>query len=149
MTFWKDFILHFHRRTQHLGRSKILLLGKGSSPRWRTEQTPQGMGMSSRLPELREHLDSALMHRVGLLGCLDSMILVGPFQLRIFHDPMREKQHGKRPKQALAAPFSHNPHNFSQILSAPGWFSPGSLCSTTPSGGAFVCVLLGGASLPC
>lgn len=44
------------------------------------------------LPELKERLDNAL--RVGLLGVscagqeLHSMILVGPFQLRRFHNFM-------------------------------------------------------------
>lgn len=46
-----------------------------------TEQVPQGMGMAQRLPELQEHLDRAVRHRVGLLGYpmqgqeLDSMTL--------------------------------------------------------------------------
>ena len=56
------------------------------------EQAPQGSSHSTKLPEFKEHLDSALRHRVCILGGpvwseeLESMIPVGPFQLRIFYD---------------------------------------------------------------
>ena len=55
------------------------------------EQAAQGSGHGPKLPEFKEHLDSALRHRVwvleGPVGTqeLDSMILVGSFQHRILH----------------------------------------------------------------
>lgn len=51
-----------------------------------------GNGDSSSPARAQEGLDKALRHRLGLLGCLgqgwglDSTILGGPFQLRMFHD---------------------------------------------------------------
>jgi len=56
------------------------------------EQAAQGSGHSPDLLEFREHLDSALRHWDWDCGwcCvelgLDSVILVGHFQLRIFYD---------------------------------------------------------------
>jgi len=58
------------------------------------EQCPQGSGHGPELPEFKKHLDSALRHRVCILGGplwsqeLDSTFLVGPFQLGIFCDSM-------------------------------------------------------------
>lgn len=54
------------------------------------EQAPQGSGNGPELPEFKECLDTALRHGVCILGgpvsrqWLDSMILVGFFQLGIF-----------------------------------------------------------------
>ena len=52
------------------------------------ERAAQDCGHGPKLPEFKEHLDSALRHRVWFL-CgtvqsqeLDSMICVGPLQLR-------------------------------------------------------------------
>lgn len=56
------------------------------------EQSPQGSGQSSELPELKEHLETALRHGVWIFGgpvwrqVVDSIIPVGAFQLRIFCD---------------------------------------------------------------
>ena len=53
------------------------------------EQAVEGRGHSPELTEFRESLDTALRHRVWILGGpvwsqeLDS-ILMGPFQLRVF-----------------------------------------------------------------
>lgn len=58
------------------------------------EQAPQGSGHSTK-PEFKKHWDSALSHRVGLLGCpvqdqeLDSMILMDPFQLSMLYDSIK------------------------------------------------------------
>jgi len=57
----------------------------------RTEQAPQGCGHSTKPAEVQE-LSNTLRHRVRILGSLmwsqelDSVILVGPFQLRLFCD---------------------------------------------------------------
>ena len=46
----------------------------------------------NRLLKFKEYLDNALRHRVGILHVplcsqeLDSTILMGPFQIRIFYD---------------------------------------------------------------
>lgn len=55
------------------------------------ERAPQGMDTTPRLLELKESLDNAPRHaQGGIVGVsvqgwgLGSMILVGPFQLRIF-----------------------------------------------------------------
>lgn len=70
---------------------------KGSSPLQRVEgmeQAPQGSHHDPRLLELKEHLDSSLRHLVWCLGGavwsreLDSMILVGPFQLGMYYDSL-------------------------------------------------------------
>lgn len=70
-------------------------IGKRLSPRgWLSTRTgsPGGMVMAPRLTESKKYLDSTRRHRVGFLGCsvqgqeLDSMILVGPFQLSLFCD---------------------------------------------------------------
>ena len=51
---------------------------------------PKEVVTTPSLTEFKKHLDNALRHRVWFLGGpvwsqeLDSMILVGPFQLRIF-----------------------------------------------------------------
>ena len=56
------------------------------------EQAVEGRGHSPELTEFRESLDTALRHRVWILGGLewsqelDSVILVGPFQLGVFCD---------------------------------------------------------------
>jgi len=61
----------------------MVLHWKGS---WTLEQPPQALSLS----EFRRHLDNALRHRVWFLGGpvrsqeMDSMILMGPFQLRIY-----------------------------------------------------------------
>ena len=61
------------------------------------ERAAQGSGHGPELPEFKEHLDTSLRHRVWFLGGpvwsqeLDSMILVGPFQLKIFYDSMIKK----------------------------------------------------------
>lgn len=58
------------------------------------EQASQGSGHSTK-PEFKKHLDSALSHRVGLLGCpvqgqeLDLMILMGPLQLSVLYDSVK------------------------------------------------------------
>ena len=58
------------------------------------EQAPQESGHSPELLEIKECLDSALSHRVWILvGSvwsqeLDSMILMGSFQLGLFSDSM-------------------------------------------------------------
>ena len=54
------------------------------------EQLAQGNGHGPRLLEFEECLDTALSHRVWILGGavwsqgLHSVILAGPFQLKIF-----------------------------------------------------------------
>ena len=68
--------------------------GKGSSPGggWALEQAPQGSGHGPKLLEFKKRLDNALSHTVWFLGGpvwsqeLDSMILMGLFQLRISYD---------------------------------------------------------------
>ena len=68
--------------------------GKGSSPGggWALEQAPQGSGHGPKLLEFKKHLDNALSHTVRFFGGpvwsqeLDSMILMGLFQLRISYD---------------------------------------------------------------
>ena len=70
-----------------------LRIGKRLSARkWLgTEKVPQGSGHGLRLLELKEHLGSALRHRVWLLDGaawsqeLDSVTFVGHVKLRIFH----------------------------------------------------------------
>ena len=58
------------------------------------EQTAQGSRHGTRLLDFKEHLDSALRHRVCSLGRfsvepgLDSVILMRPFQLWIFYDSL-------------------------------------------------------------
>lgn len=65
--------------------------GKGSSARGclGTEQAPQVMGTAPRLLELQECLGHALRDaQAGIFLCgpfWDWMILVGPFQVRIFY----------------------------------------------------------------
>ena len=62
-------------------------LGKGSAP--------EGGEHGLKLPELEEHLDTALRHRVWILDGavwsqrLNSMISVGLFQFGIFYDSMK------------------------------------------------------------
>ena len=70
--------------------------GKGCAPQGSGHGTaPQGRGHGHELLELREHLGTALIHRVWILGGpvgiqrLDSMVLLGPFQHRLFCDYMR------------------------------------------------------------
>lgn len=49
----------------------------------------------TNLTELKEHLDNSLRDRVGLLGCsmqsqeLDSVMIVDPFQARMYHGHMK------------------------------------------------------------
>ena len=70
--------------------------GKGSSPGggWALEQAPQGSGHGPKLLEFKKRLDNALSHTVWFLGGpvwsqeLDSMILMGSFQLGLFSDSM-------------------------------------------------------------
>ena len=56
--------------------------------------TPQGGGHGTKLPQHEGCLDSALRHKVWILGAaacsqeLDLTIPVSPFQLRIFYDDM-------------------------------------------------------------
>jgi len=56
------------------------------------EQAPWGSGHSSEQPEFEDHLDSALRHRVWILGgpvwCqgLDSVILWVPSSLGYYYD---------------------------------------------------------------
>lgn len=60
-----------------------------NQPRHRTTEQPQ---LVPTLPELKKHLENMLRHVVGFSGCLvqdqdfESMILVDPFQLRIFYN---------------------------------------------------------------
>jgi len=57
------------------------------------EQAPHGSGHNPELLEFWERLGKALRGRVCVLGGpvwrqgLDSVVLVGPFQHRIFYDP--------------------------------------------------------------
>ena len=60
-----------------------------------TAQAPQGMVTAPRLPELQECLENSLRDaQGGIVGVsvqgqeLDSVILVGPFQLQIFYNSM-------------------------------------------------------------
>jgi len=71
-------------------------MGKSCAPEGGGHRTaPQGRGHSPLLPELREHWDNALRHRVWILGGrvwsqgLASVNLMGPFQLRTFSDSMK------------------------------------------------------------
>jgi len=56
------------------------------------DQLAQGNGHGPRLLEFEECLDTALSHRVWILGGavwsqeLESVTLVGPLQLRIFYN---------------------------------------------------------------
>ena len=57
------------------------------------EWAAQGCGHSTELLEFKGSLDTASRHKVRILGDvwsqeLDSVILMGTFQLRIFHGPM-------------------------------------------------------------
>ena len=58
------------------------------------DRLPRAVVMALSLPEFKKRLDNALRHRVWFLGDpvwsqeLDLMILVGPFQLKIFYDPI-------------------------------------------------------------
>lgn len=53
---------------------------------------PQGSGHGPKLPEFKEHLDSALRPRIWMLSGvlwsqeLDSVFFVSPFWVRIFYD---------------------------------------------------------------
>ena len=64
--------------------------GKGCAPEGGGHGTaPQGSGHGPELLELREHLGTTLTHGLGLCGAvwnrgLGPMVLLGPFQLRIF-----------------------------------------------------------------
>ena len=68
-----------------------MLLGQGSVPEGSGHGTDcPGQWAWARVPGLREHWDIALIHRVQILGGavwsqeMDSVFLVGPFQLGIF-----------------------------------------------------------------
>jgi len=73
-------------------------LGKGSSHEsgWALEQAPQDSRHGPRPLEFKDCLDTVLSHMVWFWGGpvwnqkLDSMILMGPFQHRIFCDSMKK-----------------------------------------------------------
>ena len=72
------------------------VLGKGTSSEGAQvlKKASQGSGWGIKLPELKEHLDNTLRHRVWILGSpvwsqeLELVILVDPFQLGKFHNTM-------------------------------------------------------------
>ena len=69
------------------------------------EQAPRGSGHSSKLPEFKERLDNALIHKVWIWGGsvwsqeLVSMTVVGLFQLRIICGSMISCHGGSVMKQ--------------------------------------------------
>ena len=72
-------------------------LGTGSAPEGGGHGTGcPGLWAWPQMPEVKEHVDSALKHTVCILGGpvwrqeLGSVSLVGIFQLRIFHDSVNE-----------------------------------------------------------